>query len=76
MDDLQPVIARLENVDDPLDRAIAAQEVLKQVQDVRDEAMSTAWARRRAGTTIGHLARTVGVSRAAAAIAVSRGGPL
>jgi hypothetical protein len=71
--ELAPVIARLEAIDDPIERAIAANEDMTGVREVRDQAMREAWADRRAGTTLSHLARTVGVSRAAAAIAVSRG---
>lgn len=73
--DLAPVVARLEAISDPLDRAIAANTDLGDIRAVRDQAMREAWAERRAGTTLSDLARSVGVSRAAAAIAVSRGGP-
>lgn len=72
--DLQPVLDRLALVEDPIYRAVAAQAEIARLTTVRDAAMKEAWDGRPAGSNLGSLARTVGVTRAVAAIAVSRGG--
>lgn len=72
MSELGPIIDRLEAIDDPLDRAVAAQKVITAFVEVRDTAMRQAWHARRAGTSVASLARHIGVTRTAAAIAVSK----
>lgn len=72
--DLAPVLTRIEAIEDPIERATAAQTEIAALGQLRDEALRQAWRTRRAGTQLSALARTVGVTRTTAALAVSREG--
>jgi len=71
-DQLTPLVADLEAVEEPIDRAAAAQALIARLEEVRDDAMRTAWRTRRAGYGLRDLSRAVGVTNARAAIVVGR----
>lgn len=75
-EELDAVLTRLGDIIDPMQRARAAQAAIRALLDVRDLAISQAWAIRAAGEGLPSFADTLGVTRATILSAIGRGGQL